>query len=83
MKNKQIRDKELIEFVRQIGLLEPAHFAGIAKILGISLKDSAGRLREFSDLLEAMIDKYCSLPHKPRKELRRLLKDVNVGNVNK
>ena len=70
------RESELIQFITFINNLEPIEFSGIAKILCVALCDEEGKVRPYVDVLSDLIDNFCSIGRRQRREIFKLLKRV-------
>lgn len=70
------RDKELISFITYINRLEAVEFSAIVKILCVALADENAKVRPYEDILSDLIDNFCNIGRRQRKEILRLLKNV-------
>ena len=68
--------KDLENFLTAIPKLEPVEFIGIVRLLGVKLFQESGEPKDFSDLLEEAIEKFQAIKRKGRREILRLLKNV-------
>lgn len=69
-------EKELIEFITIINRLEPVEFAGIVKILCVALADYSGKVRPYEEILSDLIDNFCKIGRRQRREIIKLLRQV-------
>lgn len=86
-----LSQKQMNQFIRYIPLLEPQEFIGLAKLLGVEIveqstpkfnKDNKVNVeinpREFTDVLENMLENFKKSNRKRRREFMKLL-----GNATK
>ena len=86
-----LSQKQMNQFIRYIPLLEPQEFIGLAKVLGVERVEQAapkcnednkvnGEVspREFTDVLENMLENFKKSNRKRRREFMKLL-----GNATK
>ena len=84
------QEKDFQTFVKYIPKLPPWEFAGIARILGVSLiaeeldENGEKKMKEFDKILEEIFDKFLLLPRKQRRELTKMVKlaGVNANGTN-
>lgn len=78
-------DKELIQFITYINNLEPIEFNGIAKILCVSIftdnTKEKKKIRKYEDILSDLMDNFCLLGRRQRKEIFKLLKQVEKDRI--
>ena len=67
----------LNEFVHRISKLEPIEFLGLAKLFGAPLIKDNDEPADFEDILSFIINRYCELSRKKRKEILKMLKQAN------
>lgn len=71
---KEISPKELTTFLEYIGQLEPIEFMGVLKIMSVQVLESEKKPRRYEDLLSDLIDRFCGLERKRRRELTKLVR---------
>ena len=78
-------DKELIQFITYINNLEPIEFTGIAKILCVSVfadnAEEEKKVRKYEDILSDLMDNFCLLGRRQRREVFKLLRQVEKDRV--
>lgn len=83
------KEKDFQTFVSYIPKLPPWQFAGVARILGVSLDtnevDEEGKRipKSFDKILEEVLDAFAQLPRRQRRELTKVVKlaGVNVDGI--
>lgn len=73
-RSNKTKSKELIEFLELVGRLEPIEFGGILKIMNINIIDKNKKLRDFEDLISDLIDKFCIIGRKQKRDILKILK---------
>lgn len=78
-------EKNLIKFVKEISKLEPIEFMGLAKILNIELVENNEKKtpRTFETVMSEIIDKYIKLSRTQRRSVMKIVKNANLGRVDK
>ena len=72
--NSEVGVKELTTFIKDIMELEPLEFMGILKIMSVEPRLEAKTPRPFEELLGDLIDRFCSLERKRRREVSKLVR---------
>ena len=76
-------EKDFEFFVKNLTVLEPIEFCGLAKIFGVSMvheeKLADFSKEEYGGLELEVMDKYLALPKRKRKEINQMLKDIKRG----
>lgn len=57
--------------------LEPVEFLGLARVLNVRLEQD-GAPRDFYEILEEMRARFSALKRKPRRQINKMLKEVNM-----
>ena len=71
---KEVQERELIKFITQLGQLEPIEFMGICKIMSVEVRAGNKKARPYEDILGDLIDRYCGLERKRRREIGKLVR---------
>lgn len=72
--NSEVGVKELTTFIKDVMELEPLEFMGILKIMSVEPRLEAKTPRPFEELLEDLIDRFCGLERKRRREVSKLVR---------
>lgn len=75
--------KNTLEFIQEIAILEEVEFLGLAHLLGVKLTDDNKVPREFEDIFSDIFDRFVGLRRQKRKEIMKILKEVNRGRPKK
>lgn len=70
------RERELIQFITYINNLETTEFAGIVKILCVAFTNDGKTVRPYEEILSDLIDNFCNLGKRQRREIMKLLRQV-------
>lgn len=84
-----LSQKQMNQFIRYIPLLEPQEFIGLAKLLGVEIVEQSTpkydedkkvevevNPREFTDVLEDMLENFKKSNRKRRREFMKLLRSA-------
>lgn len=74
MKKEKITNQKFMELL--IGL-EAVEFLGLCKFLGVKLMEDSKSPRDFTDLLNDLMEKFQNLNRTRQRELLQILKKVN------
>lgn len=74
-------EKDVFNFLSGIGKLEPQEVIGLCKILGVQFAEQPEdggkpKLRDLEGIVSDLIDKFCVLNRKQRREILALLRKV-------
>lgn len=73
-----MRDRVVVKFIRELGnIKDPAVFLGVARILEVGIMEDKDTPKDFSEVLNGVIENFIAAPSKRQKELLGILKDAN------
>ena len=73
-----MRDRVVVKFIKELGnIKDPAVFLGVARILEVGIMEDKDTPKDFSEVLNGVIENFIAAPSKRQKELLGILKDAN------
>ena len=73
-----MRDRVVIKFIKELGKTsDPAVFLGVARVLEVQIMKDKDTPKDFSEVLNGVIENFIAAPSKRQKELLGILKDAN------
>ena len=80
---KKISEKSFLEFQRELAKLDIKDFIGLATVLSAPVFDEENNPREAMDIISDMCVRFAGLRRERRREIIKLLKDVNKSHKKK
>lgn len=75
----KVSPKTFLSFIEEVSKLSEVEFVGLSKILCVPIldKDKDENERPFEEILSDMMDKFLMVKRGKRKEILKMIKDVN------
>lgn len=73
----KVSPKTFLSFIEEVSKLSEVEFAGLSKILCVPILDKDENERPFEEILSDMMDKFLMIKRGKRKEILKMIKDVN------
>lgn len=73
----KVSPKTFLSFIEEVSKLSEVEFVGLSKILCVSILDEDKNERPFEEILSDMMDKFLMIKKGKRKEILKMIKDVN------
>lgn len=73
-----MKDKLIKKFIKELAnVSDPAVFLGVARVLKVPIMEDENKPKDFSEILNGVINNYIAAPYKKQKELLNILVDAN------
>lgn len=73
----KVSPKTFLSFIEEVSKLSEVEFVGLSKILCVPILDKDENERPFEEILSDMMDKFLMIKKGKRKEILKMIKDVN------
>ena len=73
----KVSPKTFLSFIEEVSKLSEVELVGLSKILCVPILDKDENERPFEEILSDMMDKFLMVKRGKRKEILKMIKDVN------
>ena len=77
----KVSPKIFLSFIEEVSKLSEVEFVGLSKILCVPILDKNKNERPFEEILSDMMDKFLMIKKEKRREILKMIKDVNRARL--